>query len=63
MIPVMGGFGTINVWQCSGTDIDVFSVANMSLQTLQFYLTNDSGQRLDLRGGNVALSFMLYDRP
>jgi hypothetical protein len=63
MIPVLGGFGTLNAWQCSGSDIEVFSVANMSLHSLNFYLTNDSGQRLDLRGGNVALSFMIYDRP
>lgn len=63
MVPVLGGFGTLNTWQCSGSDIEVFSVANMTLQTLNFYLTNDSGQRLDLRGGNVALSFMIHDRP
>jgi hypothetical protein len=63
MIPVLGGFGTINVWQCSGSDIDVMSVANMTLQTISFFLTNDSGQRIDLRGGTVALSFMIYDRP
>ena len=63
MVPVLGGFGTLNTWQCSGSDIEVFSVANMTLQTLNFYLTNDSGQRLDLRGGTVALSFMIYDRP
>lgn len=63
MIPVLGGFGTLNVWQCSGSDIEVFSVANMTLQTLNFYLTNDSGQRIDLRGGTVALSFMIYDKP
>ena len=63
MIPVLGGFGTLNAWQCSGSDIEVFSVANMTLQTLNFYLTNDSGQRIDLRGGTVALSFMIYDKP
>jgi hypothetical protein len=63
MIPILGGFGTLNTWQTSGSDIEVFSVANMTLQSLNFYLTNDSGQRLDLRGGTVALSFMIYDRP
>jgi hypothetical protein len=63
VIPVFGGFGTLNVYQCSGTDIDVFSVANMTLQTLSFRLTNDHGQRVDLRNGNCVLSFKIYDRP
>jgi hypothetical protein len=28
MIPILGGFGTLNTWQRSGSDIEVFSVAN-----------------------------------
>jgi hypothetical protein len=63
VIPVMGGFGTLNVYQCSGTDIDVFPVPNMTLQTLSFRLTNDYGQTLDLQGANCVLSFKIYDRP
>jgi hypothetical protein len=63
MIPVMGNYGSLNVYECPGTDIGVFSVAGMTLQSLNFYLTNDSGQRMDLHGGTVALSFMIYDHP
>jgi hypothetical protein len=63
VIPVRTGFGTLNVFQCSGSDIDLFPVPHMTLQTLSFRLTNDYGQRVDLRNGNCVLSFKIYDRP
>jgi hypothetical protein len=62
-IPVLAPLGSLNVWQASGSDLDVFPIPNMMLNTLTFYLTDDHGQRLALNDGYCTLNFKIYDAP
>jgi hypothetical protein len=61
MIPVSAPAGSLITWQSSGSELDVFPLPNMVLQNIQFYLTDDMGQRLSLESGHVILQFKIYD--
>jgi hypothetical protein len=63
VIPVTAPLGSLNVWQASGSDIDVFPIPSMMLNTISFYLTDDHGQNLGLQNGHVTLVFKIYDSP
>jgi hypothetical protein len=63
VIPVLAPLGSLNVWQASGSDLDVFPIPNMMLNTMTFYLTDDHGQQLALNDGYCTLNFKIYDAP